>query len=171
MPDTSEPIKEEQQQLPVPEKGREATVTNEGDEGQPVQHEDRQRVGIPGGDGFYVSPEGGANVYNAAKETIRFPFDDPADYLARTIITERDLQNYLLKFSRRQRMYTGWSDPQLIDQMRFAGNISIGGQGRLQFVQITTAEHQRNIMQRALGAMGGVQDRIKQQFNKGEQQQ
>ena len=156
------PEKDEEQQTPGSENNaRSPTAENvptKGDSG-PVEEGGRVRRNVPGGDGFYISPDGGNSMYNAAKEVIRFPFDDPSDYLPRTIWTIQDLQNYRAKFSRRQRMYTGWSDPQLLDEIMMAGYISIGGRGRAEFVAITTGEQKLNFMQRAVN---GVQDRVKQ---------
>jgi hypothetical protein len=127
--------------------------------------------GVPSSEDFYVTGQGGGNVWNAAKEVITMPFDDPSAYLPRGILTEQYLKAFILMDRRRRRMYTGFSDTALSDLQYIAGTPAIGGVARNQFVQIVSGEQRMNFAQRGVAGLQNIGDRIKDVTNRQAPQQ
>ena len=123
--------------------------------------------GIPSTEDFYTSGEAG-NVWNVARETIFMPSDDPSTYIPRSVLSLPYLQRYRAMQSRRQRMYTGFSDPQYADWIMLAGSVAIDGRARSEMVAIATGEQKMNFARRGLQNIG---DRIKDVTNRETQQQ
>ncbi len=119
----------------------------------PAQSGAHARQDIPGSESFYSSPERGTgNIYNAAKEVIAFPSDDPGDYLPRAVIDESWLIDFVETNARLRRMYTGYENPVESNWLYLCGTVAIGGLARRQFVDVVTGERQVDITAR--GAEG-----------------